>query len=82
MVVLKDEAAKTFVEAASNNFKKESDFGESFYGIGGYYKSIVSQEYIGFNFTNGKKLMSASFNNKTSAFELAKLKLDYDKIHD
>lgn len=71
-ILLKDQAAKTFIKAATENFTKFTNFGTSFSGIGGYYKEVINPLYIAFDFTNGKEVFMENFTDKEEAKKYAK----------
>lgn len=69
-VVLKNEAAKTFYEAATKN-DKYTQFGKSFARIGGYFYSEIPGIYVSYDFDNGQEVFVEDFDNIDHAIEYA-----------
>lgn len=68
--LLKDEAAKIFLNAATNN-EEYKKFPNSFRGIGGCFLSEKEGIYVGFDFTDGREVFVEDFDNMDEAIKFA-----------
>ena len=71
-VLLKDKAAKIFLNAATNNCTKFTKFGTSFFNIGGYYKELNLPLYVAYNFSDNDNIFIERFIEKKEAIRFAK----------